>query len=293
VAGEDRVVGYPSEVHEEPGAEEHHVLRLLAGYALGALDPEETERVTRHLARCASCRAELAGYEEVTKLLAFAAPPQPVPVRARARLLARVDEIGTTNREQMILLEHPPHGRGQKRAGAALNLPRYAMFAAVPLVLILAVVLVMGEIILSQQEELRAAQAEKNDGNRVILNLDDPRYMTEFVTIPDVGGNARGRVLIDREANTAMIVAVDLPQLGEDQQFVAWFRFHEPHEYARAGVLQVDDQQRSQLIIEPVSPIGTYESLVITIESDPEASQPSGPEIMTAGMYPDNLRVVP
>jgi hypothetical protein len=295
VVGEDRVVGYPSDDDGEQGAGEQHVTRLLAGYALGALDPDETERVARHLARCEACRSELAEYEDVTRLLAYAAPPRPVPVRARAGLLTRVSEIGTTNQEQMIVLQRPERSRGflGARQKTVASLPRYAMFAAVPLVLILGIVLVMGEIILDQQEELRAAQAEKNDGNRVLVNIDDPRYMTEFVTIPDAGGNARGRVLIDREANTAMIVAIDLPQLEAGQHLVAWFRFHDPHEYARAGVLQIDDQQRSQLIIEPVSPIGTYESLVITIETDAETALPSGPEIMTAGMYPENLQVVP
>jgi hypothetical protein len=295
VAGKKRVVGYPEirTTSEDVSLDrDDHVTLLLAGYALGALDPDETELVTRHVQRCDACRDELAGYEAVTGMLPYAAPPLPVPVRSRAALLSRIDEIGMPNYEQMVVLEKPASSwQGIRRFG--LQMPRYAVFSAIPLVIILALVLVMGEIINDQQSELRATQTEKNDGVPILMGTDDPRFMTEFVTVPDVGGNARGRLFIDRAANTAMIVAINLPEIGDDHYFVAWFRLNEPYEHARAGVLEVDDKNRTQLIIEPVSPIAAYESLVITIEADPETAVPNGPEVMTAGMYPDNFQIVP
>ncbi|MGH9173342.1 MAG: zf-HC2 domain-containing protein, partial [Vicinamibacterales bacterium] len=90
-----------TETNEYPNDEElkqdGHPVALLGHYALGALDPDETELITRHVQRCAGCRAELATYDEVVGLLPYAAPVYQVPVRARAGLLARLDEIGTSN----------------------------------------------------------------------------------------------------------------------------------------------------------------------------------------------------
>jgi hypothetical protein len=272
---------------------EGHVRRLVAGYALGALDPDEMELVARHVQRCESCRAELAEYESVAGMLAYAAPALPVPVRARAGLLAKLDAVGTTNAERMVVLQRP--ARHRRAPLSTMHMQRYAAFVAVPILMVLAVVLVMGEIISDQKEELRATQEEKNDAHRVLTSsgADDPRFMTEFTTVPNTGGVALGRLFLDREANTAMIVARDMPQLEEGQQFVVWFRFHDLPEYARAGELQVDEQGRTQLTLEPANPIMSYASVVITIESNPDSDTPIGPEVMTAGMLPENLQVVP
>ncbi|RME44671.1 MAG: anti-sigma factor, partial [Chloroflexi bacterium] len=40
-----------------------HILELIPGYALGALDVEERMLVDEHLAQCSECRAELASYQ--------------------------------------------------------------------------------------------------------------------------------------------------------------------------------------------------------------------------------------
>lgn len=278
---------------EEDSETDGHVSRLLAGYALGALDPHEMEQVTRHVQRCLTCRAELAEYDAVTSLLAYAAPPLQVPVRARAGLLSKLDAVGTANSERMVILPRPP--RARRTTFSIFHSQRYLAFAAVPLVMVLAVVLVMGEIISEQQQELRTTQEEKNEVHRVLTSagVDDPRFMTEFTTVSGYGGAALGRLFLDREANTAMIVARDMPLLADGQQYAVWFRMHDPEEYAHAGVLQVDAQGRTQLTLEPVDPITTYAALVITIESGTDLTTPTGPEVMTAGMLPENLQVVP
>jgi hypothetical protein len=294
--GQTFIRGDVDEMPEEQDVDtDGHVRRLLAGYALGALEPDDMELVARHVQRCASCRAELAELESVAGLLAYSAPPMAVPVRARAGLLARLDSVGTANSAQMVVLQKPDWTQRGGRV-SILQMPRYAAFAAVPVVMVLAVVLVMGEIISDQKEELRTTQAEKNEVHRVLTSsgVDDPRFMTEFTTLPHAGGAALGRLFLDREANTAMIVAKDMPDIGEDQHFIVWFRFHhDPQEYARAGVLQVDEQGRTQLTLEPVDPIMTYASLVITVESDPAAAAPTGPEVMIAGMLPASRNVTP
>src|SRR5512135_2551667 len=58
--------------------EKHSILREnLAAYALGALDPEETAALERHLQGCESCRAELADYQRIGSGLLAALPARP------------------------------------------------------------------------------------------------------------------------------------------------------------------------------------------------------------------------
>lgn len=69
-----------------------------APYALGVLEAEEREQFEAHLAECGACRHEVAGFEEVTGLLAHAAPPVALPAALRERILT------AARREQTELL---------------------------------------------------------------------------------------------------------------------------------------------------------------------------------------------
>jgi len=66
---------------------EHHWTELAAPYALGALDPAERAEFERHLETCASCRAEVQSFREVSGLLAHTVPPAAPPAELRDRVL--------------------------------------------------------------------------------------------------------------------------------------------------------------------------------------------------------------
>jgi hypothetical protein len=51
-----------------------HDRSQLGAYALGALEPDEVRTVDEHLAGCAECRDELAGFEEMTEFLGEVPP---------------------------------------------------------------------------------------------------------------------------------------------------------------------------------------------------------------------------
>jgi anti-sigma-K factor RskA len=61
---------------------------LTAGYALDALDERERAAYEEHLARCESCREELAGLQGAVAALAYAADGPPPPAALRGRVLA-------------------------------------------------------------------------------------------------------------------------------------------------------------------------------------------------------------
>lgn len=58
-----------------------------AAYVLGALEPDEADEFRRHLDRCATCRAEVAGMGPVADALLMAVPQYRPPAALRRRVL--------------------------------------------------------------------------------------------------------------------------------------------------------------------------------------------------------------
>lgn len=287
-----------TEAEEHPAQEEpdetptpgddgsEHVADLLAGYALGALDPEETELVARHVQSCASCRAALSGYEQVGSLLPYAAPVQPVPLRARAALLNAIDALGTGNDAQLIVLAAP---KADDRTWLRRH-PRLlavASFAAV-VTMMLGAMLAMGERNNQLEAQIEQIAEEKDAAQRVLMDVPtpvSPRFMVELITTP-AGGSAKGRLFVDHGINEAMLLAVKLPRPADDARYVVWLQLFGRTEYARAGVLDIDEQNRAQLTIQPRDALASYDMIVVTVEPDEDVPAPTGPEIMTAGLVP-------
>ncbi|HET9224721.1 MAG TPA: zf-HC2 domain-containing protein [Roseiflexaceae bacterium] len=63
---------------------------VIPAFALGALEPEETLLVKKHLAHCPDCRAEMAAYQAVVALLCNAISSQEPPAHLRERILTHI-----------------------------------------------------------------------------------------------------------------------------------------------------------------------------------------------------------
>lgn len=275
----------------ERGAGEHPVA-LLGRYALGALDPDENEFVARHIQTCLLCRAELARYDEAIGVLPYAAPIQQVPIRVRAGLLTRLDEIGASNHERLVALPAVPRGSRLLPPWPRVSAtPRRVAFAAVPLVLILAIVGIMANVINDQQQQIATYEsqqaAEAAAVEKVLLGNDGDDEPAQATFINSMSApQARAKLIVNHDTNSALILAKDLPATEDGQYYVAWLQLATADEYARAGLLQLDEQGRASLSIEPADEIERYTEVIVTIETDPEASAPAGPRIMTAAVIP-------
>ena len=64
----------------------------VAAYALGALDPAESDAFLRHLDACAVCRDELASFQEVVNALPMSAPQHRASPELRRRVLRAIDD---------------------------------------------------------------------------------------------------------------------------------------------------------------------------------------------------------
>jgi anti-sigma factor RsiW len=263
-----------------------HVSGLLAGYALGALEPDETEQVLRHLAGCSRCQAELQDYQVVAGQLASDAPVQAVPVRARAALLARVAQIGTTNPEQLVALAPPiPDDTTQPRW--IQRIPKVAWFSVAPAAVLLVALAIssvlMGFRINEQESELASVEEDRGMALEVLAAETNARFISEL-TATDAAPGAKARLFVDLRANNAMLVAIHLPDPPEGGGYVAWLMVHD--EYSLVGPLELDKIGRTQLIIDPPDDLNKYQTFIVTLEPDIDARSPAGPRVFDGAIHP-------
>lgn len=252
-----------------------HVRDLIPAYVLGALDPDDSERVRLHVSSCSSCAQELESYEEMVGLLPYASPARPVPLRARAALLGRIDQAT------------PARAPRLRRTFAWQPVaPRLAGFVVAPALVLLLVIGVMGVRLYNQQQRIAEIQAEQDRTMRTLAEAPTTvgsTYIAQFVGSETLAPEAKAKLIVNRQTNSALIVAVDLPEPGAGEHYVAWMRFPNGSDYARGGELRVDpDGGRATLVIEPFGWVASYEALVVTVEADAAIGAPTGPALLTA-----------
>ncbi len=76
---------------DDSGSDEH-VENLIAGYALGALEPDEQLAVERHASYCPSCARLLAETRRTAAMLPFVAAPADLSPDVKAALFARISQ---------------------------------------------------------------------------------------------------------------------------------------------------------------------------------------------------------
>ncbi len=260
------------------------ISELLAGYALNALSPEDTEFIETYIDDRPEWQAELAGYARVSELLAYASPPQHVPLRAKAGILARIDALAMESQEEARARALPPIGLRERWRRWKLSVPKLAWAAAVPSTVIAIIFimtsLVMQDQISEQRGQLAVFQQEQSQATDVLL-ADDVVELVETSAAP----LARGRLYIDRHDNTAMLVVRDMPPAAEGQMYIVWVLTDAVREeYAGLGVLEVDQFGRGQKILVPPDSFNRYIDVRITVESREDLDLPTGPTIMTGGI---------
>jgi anti-sigma-K factor RskA len=110
-----------------------------AAYVLGALEPDEAEAFSRHLATCVVCRDEVAAFQHSANALAMAPAQHPAPRGLKRRVMRAVRESDAETQAQGAPARHP------RRFGSGLLIARPAVAALGALAV---VVVVIGAIIL-------------------------------------------------------------------------------------------------------------------------------------------------
>ena len=234
---------------------------LLAGYALGALDPEERDQVDRHLPACPSCRLALAEFTRVADGLLELVPPQPPPSAIRRRLEAQLGRQP----------DKPTAGR-----------PRWAGWPRLALGLGLAALVGLNLLMLSNlaglagQVESLSRQVERNQTGLALMT-----YPTSHV-VELQGESVFGTLVYDPGGRVVVVYAWGLPRLPAGQAYQAWFRQGD-QDRVSGGLFQAQDPDSfTVIVLEAPEPVAAYAGLGITIEPAAGSPGPTSPSVFTA-----------
>jgi anti-sigma-K factor RskA len=240
--------------------DEHSRLREnIPAYALGALDAEDVTALEAHIQTCDSCQTELASYREMTDSLLAAVPPRDPSPALRKRLQGRLPSAQSVRK---------------------VSPPRFVpSFGKVALGSALVILLAINLFSFSQLRELQRQQAsllqQVQNSQAALAMLSYPG--TRAVLISE--GNISGTVLLDRDRNTAALVAWNLPELSPEQIYQVWLIEPDGHRVS-AGLFR--PQAGSPYTTQPVSwngDISAFVGLGVTVEPAGGSDQPTGPRV--------------
>jgi len=251
--------------------DDSHIGELVAPYVLGALEPDEVERVEMHLIDCAECRALVEAERRVTDLLPYLAEPLPVPARARRNLMNRfrtpapqtlADAVDTRSRVITLVT----------RLGwvAAMTAAVFALF-------------------LGWNSTRMQDQVSKKDSEINVLTQNQ-QTIAQFVSSPNgfvtslentgVASGAQGGVILNPTRNAALLVVEGLPKPPTGHSYVVWMVRGNDH--VNAGVLPVDNQGRGTLYITMRDALASFDGILVTEETGTQVSNPSGTHMLAA-----------
>jgi anti-sigma-K factor RskA len=241
-------------------AVEPHVNELLAAYALDCLDEDEKEAVTRHLAQCAQCRAELGAYQEVAALLPYGGELVDPPPDLKARLMAQVQRQSQPNPS--------PAASPSWIEGVVRWFHQSApLWGTVSLALV--ILLVISNLLLwGQVRQMQAARPPQMQFVRMSGTQSAP--MAEGVIVISVDGD-HGTLVVDR-----------LPALQAGKQYQLWLI--DNGKRTSGGVFSVDAAGYGSLWVSSPNPLASYGSFGVTVEPQGGSPGPTGQKVLGGGL---------
>jgi len=220
--------------------DEHSILELLPGYALGCLDPEDERRVKSHLSGCATCRRELAGFERVTDLLSASVPAAEPPAGLEDRIAANL------------------HSGGSRRR-VSWSPVLYAAAA----VFILA--LLAGNL-LQWTGVIRRGPTDAS------------RLLTVMLKGTNGAPDAYGTVVLDPADLAGVLAVTGLRRLDAEHQYQLWLI--RGAERRSAGVFSVDPGGYGSLLLTVPADFRDFRAIGISIEPAGGSKAPTGEKVM-------------
>lgn len=234
-----------------------HVDELLALYALGGMDAEESRRIEAHLAGCAACRSEAETDRALVGLIAHIAPAQGPRDELRARVMSRIGA-------------RPPH-----RERRALSLRPAWVFAALN-VAVVAALLGWNFYLNGQLSTLRRQLGKQEQYMSVLLSTTKREIV---LTAQDNDPANRARAYLDPETRSMVLVIDHLPPIGPDQTYQLWL-------ITDAGpqpsiLLDINDRGWGMTTLKVPEPQANFNAIGVSVEPAGGSQKPS--EVVLAG----------
>lgn len=235
--------------------EEHErLVEELAGYALGALDTPDRERVESHVATCAGCARRLAEHRDVVGALAVGLEPVAPPPAAWAAIRA-----GAEARSR----------RARRRA--RLRAARWPAVAAVVALLLVWNVLLQREL---------ARQAPGPDPGPDVEAL--ARRPGRVVILTGTGApGASARLFVAADGGHGHLAIIGVNPLPAGRTYQLWFeRAGEPP--VTGGAFRVAARGLAWVSVAVPVPLEEVRAITVTEEPAPGSAAPTGRHLLDA-----------
>lgn len=254
---------------------------LLVAYALGALEPEELERVGRLLDERPELRQALAELRATAGLLPYGLPEAQPPPELRQRALDRA--LGRA-------AAPPPASPVRADPGRRLRGWLYAL-GGLSAAALVALAVALGSLG-AARTELAAARAELAQSRQELalvelqiasLSVERDQIAQAIAgaeSIAELAGEG-GRAAVLQAAGGELLVAARLPPLAPDQVYQLWVIAGEGAAPASAGTFTVDDAGYGVIALGPGA-ASSGATLAVTAEPAPGSPGPTTP-ILVAG----------
>lgn len=246
---------------------DEHVVDLLPGYVLDALNEEDNLTVIRHLPRCVSCRNELSSYEKTINHLAMAAPLHTPPPDLKAKVVLKV------TRESMRHFESTGSKSSKSNFRDVVRSIYTRPFGWVVSGLILLVVLFLGVNNLLLWQRVNDLQARLPSRDLRVVQLEGTLNAPQAV----------GYLMVFKNEAYGTLAVENAPILQPDQQYQIWLI--QNGQRTSGGVFSVDENGYGTLGISVTQPLENYQSFGITIEPVGGSVAPTGQRVMQGIAY--------
>ncbi|PSR17732.1 hypothetical protein C8255_11155 [filamentous cyanobacterium CCP3] len=182
---------------------------LLAGYVLNDLTDDEAALVEQWMGQYPEVASELANLQSTWESLPTLLPPVAPPPGVRDRIMATVQNPAPALAPEPVSEQAPAPNLGRRRLplgklGLALG------WAATGLALVLVV---------QENQRLRLALRQTE---AVVASFSQPTNQLYTLSGTEAEPQASGRLVIDHDAQTALMVTTDLRPLSADQVYRLW-----------------------------------------------------------------------
>jgi anti-sigma-K factor RskA len=234
-------------------SDEHaRIVEDLPGYVLDALEPEERDRVARHVQDCAACAELVVQYRGVVGLVPAGLAPASPPPEAWPAIRAATRPAR-------------PHPRRWTRAAA------WPALAAVAASLLVWNVMLHRELARRSPGPAPGPEVEalsRRPGRLVILS---------GTGVP--GAHARLFVAVDGGGHLAVS---GLPVLPRERTYQLWFVPSTGGPALSGGTFGVDSSGRAWVKASVPTPFETVRAIMVTSEPTPGGPAPTGPRVLDA-----------
>jgi len=235
---------------------------LLASYALGAVNREESELVEAHVADCEACQQELLDYVRIKEGLLYTPQPSKPTPGLRERLAAR-----TSSRQP----------KKSVRSGWLNDVTLFR--AALALGILLLVILNAGLWVrvrqLAQRQAQYEQQAQAYQTSLALMTYYDARVVELS------NDRAYGTLIFEPDRKVGVLNVRGLDVIPEDKVYQIWLIDPEQNRVS-GGLFTVRDSKSTYVsfVIKSEETFQSYKAVGITIEPAGGSPGPTGPKVI-------------